>query len=171
MDRQDLDHLAAVLDSLPSPPLPLWQTAVGVEADAASVKRLLSELEGKSVDELLAAGRKQLQSVPSGGAVAAAAPAAGGAAAGGAAAAPAKKEEPSEEDEVRRVGTSLAPCGVKSLAGQQGLIVQQHCCSGSVLLHRGCTLRPFKTYVSFLTLAPPSTLPLQFQDMGFSLFD
>ncbi|KAI8463345.1 MAG: 60s acidic ribosomal protein-domain-containing protein [Monoraphidium minutum] len=73
--------------------------SVGVEAASADVKRLLKELEGKDVNELLAAGRKKLQSVPSGGAVAAA-PAAGGAAAGGAAAAaPAKKEEPSEEDE------------------------------------------------------------------------
>jgi large subunit ribosomal protein LP2 len=77
---------------------------VGIEADAADVERLLKELEGKDIHELIAAGREKLQSVPSGGAVAAAAPAAGGggAAAGGAAAAKEeKKEEPSEEDEVR----------------------------------------------------------------------
>jgi len=74
-------------------------SSVGVEADAADVERLMKELEGKDIDELIAAGREKLQSVPSGGA-AAAAPAAGGAAAGGAApAAEAKKEEPSEEDE------------------------------------------------------------------------
>ncbi|KAF8057862.1 RPP2D [Scenedesmus sp. PABB004] len=72
--------------------------SVGVEADAADVERLLKELEGKDIAELIEAGRKKLQSVPSGGAVAAA-PAAGGAAAGGAAPAEAKKEEPSEEDE------------------------------------------------------------------------
>lgn len=77
--------------------------AVGVEADAADVERLLKELEGKDIHELIAAGREKLQSVPSGGAVAAAAPAAGGAggAAAGGAAPAAKKEEPSEEDEVR----------------------------------------------------------------------
>ena len=71
-----------------------------MEADAANVEKLLGELAGKDVGELIEAGRKKLQSVPSGAAVAAA-PAAGGAAAaaGGGAAAPAKKEEPSEEDE------------------------------------------------------------------------
>jgi len=83
----------------------IFLAAVGIEADAADVERLLKELEGKDIHELIAAGREKLQSVPSGGAVAAAAPAAGGgggAAAGGAAAAKEeKKEEPSEEDEVR----------------------------------------------------------------------
>ena len=75
--------------------------AVGVEADAGDVDRLLKELEGKDLAELIAAGREKLQSVPSGGG-GAAAPAAGGAAAGGAAPAKKeeKKEEPSEEDEV-----------------------------------------------------------------------
>uniref|UniRef100_A0A383VVT5 60S acidic ribosomal protein P2 n=1 Tax=Tetradesmus obliquus TaxID=3088 RepID=A0A383VVT5_TETOB len=73
--------------------------SVGVEADAADVDRLLKELEGKDISELIAAGREKLQSVPSGGAAVAAAPAAGGAAGGAAAAKEEKKEEPSEEDE------------------------------------------------------------------------
>ncbi|WIA15764.1 hypothetical protein OEZ86_004248 [Tetradesmus obliquus] len=73
--------------------------SVGVEADAADVERLLKELEGKDISELIAAGREKLQSVPSGGAAVAAAPAAGGAAGGAAAAKEEKKEEPSEEDE------------------------------------------------------------------------
>lgn len=47
----------------------------------------MGELEGKSIDEIIAAGSEKLASVPAGG-VAAAAPAAGGAAAGGAAEAP-----------------------------------------------------------------------------------
>jgi ribosomal protein L12E/L44/L45/RPP1/RPP2 len=72
-----------------------------VEADAADVERLLKELEGKDINELIAAGREKLQSVPSGGAAVAAAPAAGGAAGGAAPAKEEKKEEPSEEDEVR----------------------------------------------------------------------
>jgi ribosomal protein L12E/L44/L45/RPP1/RPP2 len=75
--------------------------AVGVEADAADVERLLKELEGKDISELIAAGREKLQSVPSGGGAVAAAPAAGGAAGGAAAPKEEKKEEPSEEDEVR----------------------------------------------------------------------
>jgi large subunit ribosomal protein LP2 len=84
---------------------------VGVEADAANVEKLLGELAGKDIAELIAAGREKLQSVPSGGGAAAAAPAAGGAAPA-AAKAEAKKEEPSEEDEVR--------CGdQQSLGGYQ----------------------------------------------------
>ncbi|KAF6266215.1 60s acidic ribosomal protein-domain-containing protein [Scenedesmus sp. NREL 46B-D3] len=73
--------------------------SVGVEADAADVERLLKELEGKDISELIAAGREKLQSVPSGGGAVAAAPAAGGAAGGAAPAKEEKKEEPSEEDE------------------------------------------------------------------------
>ncbi|GBG00251.1 60S acidic ribosomal protein [Raphidocelis subcapitata] len=72
--------------------------SVGVEADAANVEKLLGELAGKDIAELIAAGREKLQSVPSGGGAVAAAPAAGGAAPA-AGKAEAKKEEPSEEDE------------------------------------------------------------------------
>ncbi|XP_058826528.1 large ribosomal subunit protein P2-like [Topomyia yanbarensis] len=72
-------------------------SSVGIEADSARVTKVVSELKGKSVDELIASGREKLSSMPAGGA----APAAGGAAAGPAAAAPAeeKKEEKKEESE------------------------------------------------------------------------
>ena len=68
---------------------------VGVKADDAQVKALISALEGKKLHELIAEGSKKLASIPSGGAPAA------GAAAGAAAAAPAeaKKEEKVEEEE------------------------------------------------------------------------
>ena len=71
--------------------------SVGVEAEASKISQLLSELEGKDVDEVIAAGVEKLASVPSGGA----APAAGGAAAGGAdaPAAAAAPEPESEEDD------------------------------------------------------------------------
>ncbi|EFY84622.1 60S acidic ribosomal protein P2 [Metarhizium acridum] len=75
-------------------------SAVGIEADDDRLKTLLSELEGKDVSELIAAGSEKLASVPSGGA--GGAPAAGGAAAGGAAAeekAEEKEEEKEESDE------------------------------------------------------------------------
>ncbi len=72
--------------------------AVGVEAEAEKVSKLLAELEGKDINEVIAAGKEKLASVPSGGAVAAA-PAAGGAGAAAPAKEEAKKEE-SEEDEV-----------------------------------------------------------------------
>lgn len=103
--------------------LQLCTTAVGVEADADSVQRLLSELEGKDINELIAAGREKLQSVPSGGAVAAAAPAAAAAAGGAAPAkAEAKKEEPSEEDEVRMAYLhSLSEAATSSTAQREWL--------------------------------------------------
>ncbi|KAJ8551981.1 hypothetical protein K7X08_028424 [Anisodus acutangulus] len=70
-------------------------SSVGAEADDDRIGLLLSQVEGKDITELIAAGREKLASVPSGGgAVAVAAPA------GGAAAAPAaaeKKEEKVEE--------------------------------------------------------------------------
>ncbi|XP_078157252.1 large ribosomal subunit protein P2B-like [Carex rostrata] len=73
--------------------------SVGAESDKKRIEFLLSELKGKDLAEVIAAGREKFASVPSGGgvAVAAAAPAAGGAAAP--AAAEAKKEEKVEEKE------------------------------------------------------------------------
>lgn len=72
--------------------------SVGIEHDQNVLKKLIAELSGKSIDDLIAAGRTRLATVPSGGG--AAAPAAG------AAAAPAeqakgdsKKEEKKEEEE------------------------------------------------------------------------
>ncbi|OEL37674.1 hypothetical protein BAE44_0001307 [Dichanthelium oligosanthes] len=72
--------------------------AVGCEIDNDKMELLLSQLSGKDITELIAAGREKFASVPCGGggvAVAAAAPAAGG----GAPAAEAKKEEKVEEKE------------------------------------------------------------------------
>ncbi|WFD35490.1 60s acidic ribosomal protein P2 [Malassezia cuniculi] len=74
---------------------------VGIEADAERLEKLVSELEGKNIAELITEGQSKLASVPAGGA---AAPAAA-ASAGGAAAAPAaeeveeKKEEKEESDD------------------------------------------------------------------------
>ncbi|OTA54352.1 ribosomal protein 60S [Hypoxylon sp. EC38] len=71
--------------------------SVGIEADDERLEKLLSELNGKDINELIAEGSSKLASVPSGGA--GGAPAAGGAAAGGAAAAEEKAEEKEEEKE------------------------------------------------------------------------
>ncbi|KAJ4414886.1 60S acidic ribosomal protein P2 [Neurospora sp. IMI 360204] len=70
--------------------------SVGIEADSERLDKLISELEGKDLNELIAAGSAKLASVPSGGA---AAPAAGGAAAAAGGAAEEKKEEKVEEKE------------------------------------------------------------------------
>ncbi|GAB2234844.1 hypothetical protein Droror1_Dr00004111 [Drosera rotundifolia] len=76
--------------------------SVGAEADDDRIDLLLSEVKGKDITELIAAGREKLASVPAGGGggvALSAAPSAGG---GGGAAAPAdepKKEEKVEEKE------------------------------------------------------------------------
>merc|ERR1739847_145805 len=64
--------------------------SVGVDADEERLGKVLSELSGKDIEEVLAEGREKLASVPSGG----------GAAAGGAAPKEeAKVESESEEDD------------------------------------------------------------------------
>ncbi|KAG2364117.1 60s acidic ribosomal protein-domain-containing protein [Suillus spraguei] len=73
-------------------------SAVGIEADDDRLEKLISELEGKDINALIAEGSAKLSSVPSGGAVAAAAPSAGGAAPA-AAVEEEKKEEKKEEKE------------------------------------------------------------------------
>ncbi|KAL4708342.1 hypothetical protein ACJJTC_011714 [Scirpophaga incertulas] len=63
-------------------------SSVGIEADSEKLKKVISELSGKSVDDLIVQGREKLSSMPVGGAAPAAA-----AAAPAAAAAEEKKEE------------------------------------------------------------------------------
>ncbi|GMM42593.1 hypothetical protein FOG51_01382 [Hanseniaspora uvarum] len=67
--------------------------ASGVEADAAQIEALIAKLEGKTVEELVAAGNEKLSSVP----VGAAAPS--GAAASGSTEAAAEEKEASEAEE------------------------------------------------------------------------
>ncbi|KAJ4287382.1 60S acidic ribosomal protein P2 [Kalmusia sp. IMI 367209] len=69
--------------------------SVGSEADDERLEKLLSELEGKDINELIASGSEKLASVPSGGAGGAAS---GGAATGGAAPAEEAKAEEKEEE-------------------------------------------------------------------------
>lgn len=66
-------------------------SAVGIEAEEEKVSALISSLEGKNVDELIAEGNEKLSSVPSAGP----APAGGAAAAAGGEEA---QEEAKEED-------------------------------------------------------------------------
>lgn len=82
-------------------------SSVGVAVDEEKLAKLFSELEGKDLDELIAAGTEKLSAVPSGGGGggggAAAAPAAGGEAA----AAPEPEPEEEEEEEEEDMGFSL----------------------------------------------------------------
>lgn len=71
--------------------------SVGIEVEESQVSELISALEGKSVEELIAEGNEKLASVPTGGA--GAAPAAGAAAAAGDAPAEAAEEAAEEESD------------------------------------------------------------------------
>ncbi|GAA5884119.1 hypothetical protein JCM16303_005924 [Sporobolomyces ruberrimus] len=70
--------------------------SVDITPDQERLEKLISELNGKNIDELIAEGSSKLASVPSGGAGAAAS---SGAAATGGAAAEEKKEDKVEEKE------------------------------------------------------------------------
>merc|ERR1711872_103384 len=86
--------LAALSGSTPSvKDIEKVLSSVGVDCDADQAKKVVSELEGKVLDDLIAEGMEKLGTMPAGG---------GGApAAGAAAAAPVeeKKEEKEEEPE------------------------------------------------------------------------
>uniref|UniRef100_A0A1A8FWF6 Large ribosomal subunit protein P2 n=1 Tax=Nothobranchius korthausae TaxID=1143690 RepID=A0A1A8FWF6_9TELE len=75
--------------------------SVGIEADNTRMTKVISELKGKNVNEVIASGYSKLASMPAGGAVAVAssAGASSGGAAAPAAAAEEKKEEKKEESE------------------------------------------------------------------------
>lgn len=75
--------------------------AVGADGDDEKLDFLLSQLEGKDITEVIAAGREKFASVPSGGGVSVAVSGGGGGGAPAAAAAEpeAKKEEKVEEKE------------------------------------------------------------------------
>lgn len=73
-------YLLAVLGGNESPKnadLEKILSSVGIEVDAARVTKIIGELKGKSIEELIAQGREKLSSMPVGGGAVAAAPAAG----------------------------------------------------------------------------------------------
>ncbi|XP_006266263.1 large ribosomal subunit protein P2 [Alligator mississippiensis] len=70
-------------------------SSVGIDADDERVDKVISELSGKDVDDVINSGLSKLTCVPAGGAVAAAPAAPAG---GGAAPAEEKKEEEKKEE-------------------------------------------------------------------------
>jgi len=92
-ESPNADDIKGILDS------------VSIEAESDRIDQLLKELEGKSIEEVIASGVSKLASVPSGGGGGggggAAAGGGGGAAAGGDSAAKEeeKKDEPEEESD------------------------------------------------------------------------
>merc|ERR1711990_641107 len=77
-------------------------SSVGAEADKDQLSKLMEQLSGKDIEEVIAAGTEKLASVPAGGAVASS-----GGGAGGAAAEEEKKEEFEEEESDDDMGFSL----------------------------------------------------------------
>ncbi|XP_034724857.1 ribosomal protein, large P2, like [Etheostoma cragini] len=73
--------------------------SVGIEADSTRLEKVITELTGKNVEEVIATGYGKLASVPAGGAVAVASSAAPGSGGAAAPAAEEKKEEKKEESE------------------------------------------------------------------------
>ncbi|XP_074129720.1 large ribosomal subunit protein P2 isoform X2 [Sminthopsis crassicaudata] len=97
-------YLLAVLggnDSPNSKDLKKILDSVGIETDEERLKKVISELSGKNIEDVIAQGSSKLASMPAGGAVPVAASAGSAApAAGGAApAAEEKKEEKKEESD------------------------------------------------------------------------
>ncbi|NWU92486.1 RLA2 protein, partial [Upupa epops] len=97
-------YLLAVLGGNESPTskdLKKILDSVGIETDDERMNKVISELNGKNIEDVIAQGTGKLASMPAGGAVAVAA--GGGSAVPAAAAAPAaaeeKKEEKKEESE------------------------------------------------------------------------
>ncbi|KAK6776492.1 hypothetical protein RDI58_027493 [Solanum bulbocastanum] len=89
-------YLLAVLGGNTSPSaadLKKILASVGAEADDDRIELLLSQVKGKDITELIAAGREKLASVPAGGGGVAVAVSGGG----GAAAAPAAEEKKEEK--------------------------------------------------------------------------
>ncbi|XP_062326952.1 ribosomal protein, large P2, like [Osmerus eperlanus] len=73
--------------------------SVGIEADDTRMEKVISELSGKNVDEVIAQGYGKLASMPAGGAVAVASSAAVGSGGAAAPAAVEEKEEKKDESE------------------------------------------------------------------------
>ncbi|XP_077386550.1 60S acidic ribosomal protein P2 [Festucalex cinctus] len=96
-------YLLAVLGGNTSPSakdIKAILSSVGIEADDERLNKVIGELQGKNINEVMNSGLSKLASVPAGGAVAAPAATGGAASAGAApAAAEEKKEEKKEESE------------------------------------------------------------------------
>eukprot|EP00638_Chattonella_subsalsa_P001343 CAMPEP_0117750874 /NCGR_PEP_ID=MMETSP0947-20121206/10637_1 /TAXON_ID=44440 /ORGANISM="Chattonella subsalsa, Strain CCMP2191" /LENGTH=116 /DNA_ID=CAMNT_0005569143 /DNA_START=77 /DNA_END=427 /DNA_ORIENTATION=- len=107
-------HLAAylmlVMGGNPSPTAEDVTNAlasVGIEVDEERLNALISELEGKELDEIIEAGKEKLASFGGGGGGAAAGGGGGAAAGGDAPAEEEKKEEEEEADDALEGGMDM----------------------------------------------------------------
>jgi len=82
-------------------------SSVDVQADDQKLSKLIEELKGKNLEELIEAGKSKLSAVPTGGAAAPAAAASTGAAAPAATTAAAAAPPPEEKEESEEMGFDL----------------------------------------------------------------
>ncbi|KAM6466632.1 large ribosomal subunit protein P2 isoform 3-T4 [Liasis olivaceus] len=95
-------YLLAVLGGNESPSskdLKKILDSVGIETDDERVNKVISELNGKNIEDVIAQGNSKLASMPAGGAVAVSSGGPAAPAGGAAPAAEEKKEEKKEESE------------------------------------------------------------------------
>ncbi|XP_018421159.1 PREDICTED: 60S acidic ribosomal protein P2-like [Nanorana parkeri] len=100
--RYVASYLLAVLGGNDSPSIADLKKildSVGIELDKERAEKVINELKGKKIDEVIAQGNTKLASMPSGGAAAIAASAGPAAPAAGGSAAPAPEEKKKEEKE------------------------------------------------------------------------
>ena len=90
---------------------------VGVDAESERIQKLLSELEGKDLQAVMAEGKGKLAAMPAAGPAAASA----GPAAGGAAPAAKKEEKKEEKPESDEVGPHVC-CAQGQLKGGEGYV-------------------------------------------------
>lgn len=72
--------------------------SVGIEAEKSNIDKLLGEMKGKDVLEVIARGREKLAAVPSGGGAVVASGGGGGGAAAAGGAAVAAEEKPADDE-------------------------------------------------------------------------
>jgi len=82
-------------------------SSVGIDVESDSLKKVISQLKGKNLEELMAEGRKKLASMPTAGPSVAAAPAAAAAAKPADAPKPKEKEPEPEPEEDEDMGFGL----------------------------------------------------------------
>ncbi|KAG0678249.1 60S acidic ribosomal protein P2 [Pichia californica] len=101
-------------------------SSVGIEVESEKLDKLISELSGKSIEELIAEGNEKIASAPGGGAASGAAPAAGSATEAAAEEEVEEEKEESDDD----MGFALGPIGI-----QIGILntVQQCSCINSYI--------------------------------------
>ncbi|KAJ3108844.1 60S acidic ribosomal protein P2 [Phlyctochytrium planicorne] len=145
--------------------------SVGIEADDEQLDKLISQLDGKDIAEVIAEGASKLSSLPSGGGAAPAAAAAAPAAGGAAKEAPKKeekKEEKEESDDVSFLGLESSGMGVW-MGSLEAISNKRQLCLPLVVGLWQCTACMQSKWLPDFHLGHLFSRAVH--DMGFGLFD